>query len=153
MGWTLMVRRFCLLFLIGALLGAQPAKAEDPVTDVTATLVPPLKDTAVHVPRPLTAPDAERYRRIFALQKDGNWRAADRMVSQLEDLRLLGHVLAQRYLHATKYKTRYVELRDWLVKYGDLPQAPRIYALALSRKPAGVKAPTAPTVNAVNYIG
>jgi soluble lytic murein transglycosylase len=153
MGCTLMVRLLCLLFLIGSMLGVQPAKAEDFTTDVTATLVPPIKDTAVHVPRPLTAPDAERYRRIFALQQDGNWRAADRMVSQLEDLRLLGHVLAQRYLHPNKYKSRYVELRDWLAKYGDLPQAPRVYALALGRKPAGVKAPPAPTVDSVNYIG
>ena len=41
----------------------------------------------------------------------------------------------------TKYKARYVELRDWLAKYGDLPEAPRIYALALNRQPAGASRP------------
>jgi len=153
MGWTLTVRRLCLLLVAGAMLGALPLKAQDLGTEVTAILVPPIKDTAAHVPRPLTAPDADRYRRIFALQQDGNWRGADRLVSQLEDLRLLGHILAHRYLHPTKSKSRYVELRDWLAKYGDLPEAPQIYALAVGRKPAGVKAPPVPTAETVDYIG
>ncbi|HEY7687868.1 MAG TPA: hypothetical protein VH835_04220, partial [Dongiaceae bacterium] len=136
------------------MLGASPLKAQEISSDVTAILVPPsIKDTAANVPRPLTAPDADRYRRIFALQQDGDWRAADRLVSQLEDLRLLGHVLAHRYLHPTKYKSRYVELRDWLAKYGDLPEAPQIYALALGRKPSGVKGPPAPTAGNIDRIG
>lgn len=147
------VRRLCLLLVAGAMLGAQPANAEDFATDVTAILMPPIKDNAAHVPRPLSAPDADRYRRIFSLQDDGNWRAADRLVSQLEDLRLLGHVLAHRYLHPTKYKTRYIELRDWLAKYGDLPEAPQLYALALGRQPSGAVAPPAPSVTKVKFYG
>ncbi len=152
-GWAPSVRRLCLLLVAGAMLGAQPVRAEDFGTDVTAILMPPIKDNAAHVPRPLSAPDADRYRRIFSLQDDGNWRGADRLVSQLEDLRLLGHVLAHRYLHPTKYKTRYIELRDWLAKYGDLPEAPQIYALALGRQPSGAAAPPAPTVTKVKFYG
>ena len=152
-GWAPTVRGLCLSLVAGAMLGAQPVMAEDFTTDVTAILMPPIKDNAGHVPRPLSAPDADRYRRIFSLQDDGNWRGADRMVSQLEDLRLLGHVLAHRYLHPTKYKTRYIELRDWLAKYGDLPEAPQIYALALGRQPSGAAAPPAPTVTKVKFYG
>jgi soluble lytic murein transglycosylase-like protein len=151
--WGPGLQRLCLLIVAGAMMGAQPVTAEGVGTEVTAILVPPIKDTAAHVPRPLTAPDADRYQRIFALQEDGNWRAADRLVSRLGDLRLLGHVLAQRYLHPTKYKARYSELRDWLAKYGDHPEAPQIHALALEKRPAGAAGPLAPTVDKVAYIG
>ena len=52
-GWAPSVRRLCLLLVAGAMLGAQPVKAEDFGTDVTAILMPPIKDNAAHVPRPL----------------------------------------------------------------------------------------------------
>src|SRR5690606_17808732 len=49
--------------------------------------------TADGLPAVLTAQDAERYRRIFALQEDGRWPEADRLIAELGDRRLLGHVL------------------------------------------------------------
>ena len=65
--------------------------------------------------------DASRYRVIFDLQKNGEWRAADKIIKTLEDKNLMGHVHAQRYLHPTKYRSRYKELKIWLDSYRDHP--------------------------------
>jgi peptidoglycan lytic transglycosylase len=92
----------------------------------------------------LSAADIERYRTIFAVQADGDWAAADDLIAQLENDILLGHVLAQRYLHPTHYRSRYQELAQWLARYADHPDAPRLYRLALKRKPNGAKSPQRP---------
>lgn len=98
------------------------------------------------LPAVLTSQDAERYRRIFALQEDGRWQEADRLIAALEDKRLLGHVLAQRYLHPTAYRSKYVELKAWMDSYADHPEAKRIYALALKRRPPNYRRPQPPVV-------
>ena len=43
MAWAPSVRRLCLLLVAGAMMGAQPLKAGDFGTDVTAILAPPIK--------------------------------------------------------------------------------------------------------------
>jgi len=96
------------------------------------------------LPRVLSDRDAGLYREIFALQTKGKWRAADQRIAQLYDNRLLGHLLAQRYLHPTAYRSKYTELRDWMALYADHPDAPRIYKLALKRRPKGYKYPARP---------
>ncbi len=78
------------------------------------------------LPRPLDPVNADRYRDIFKLQKAGNFQAADRMVSSLTDLSLLGTVLGERYLSAL-YKPTRKELAEWLTNYAALPQAVKIY--------------------------
>ena len=88
--------------------------------------------------------DGSRYRVIFDLQADGDWRAADKSIKTLDDKILMGHVLAQRYLHPTKYRSRYKELKAWLDKYADHPQARRLYKLAMKRKPKNWKLPKSP---------
>jgi len=93
----------------------------------------------------ISEPDASRYRVIFNLQKDGDWSAADKIIFLLSDKLLLGHVLAQRYLHPTKYRSRYKELKAWLDKYSDHPQAKRLYNLAINRKLKNWKLPKKPT--------
>jgi soluble lytic murein transglycosylase-like protein len=92
-------------------------------------------------PGPLSEADQERYRSAFALQDQGRWGEADKVIAQLEDPLLLGHLRFQRYLHPTAYRSRYKELSDWLKAYGDLPGADRVYALAEKRKPAGAVTP------------
>lgn len=89
---------------------------------------------SVQIPRPLSERDEQLYEQIFSVQEQGRWDDADRLISRLSDDVLMGHVMAQRYLHPTAYRSRYKELRAWLGKYADLPQAPRIYKLALSRR-------------------
>ncbi len=96
------------------------------------------------LPRVLSARDVARYREIFSLQEAGRWERADRLIAQLEDRRLLGHVQFQRYMHPTAYRSSYKELRRWLASYADHPEAERIHRLALRRKPAGAAAPRAP---------
>ncbi len=99
---------------------------------------------ALNLPRVLSDADAARYRRIFRLQRTARWRAADREIKQLTDRLLMGHVLSQRYLHSCCYRSRYRELRPWMSRYADHPQARRIYRLALRRKPRRARRPRRP---------
>ena len=92
----------------------------------------------------LSSADVKLYRMIFSLQRKGSWRKADLKQKKLEDKSLLGHVLAQRYLHPTKYRSKYSELADWLKAFGDHPDARRIYRLALKRKPRSARPPKKP---------
>ncbi len=88
---------------------------------------------AVVLPRVLSDADIARYRRIFALQQRGRWREADRLIRQLDDRILMGHVLYQRLMHPTAYRSRYRELRNWLRHYRDHPGAWAVYRLARKR--------------------
>ena len=92
----------------------------------------------------LSGIDADLYLKIFEAQKKGQWKHADKLVKNLSNKLLLGHVKAQRFLHPTKYRSRYKELKDWLNIYSDHPQAVRIYKLALRRKPKNWRMPKVP---------
>jgi soluble lytic murein transglycosylase-like protein len=99
------------------------------------------------LPKILSDDDASLYAQIFRLQDQGRIADADRLISRLKDRRLYGHVLAQRYL-GPNYRTPYRELAAWLVEYGDHPQAPIVYKLAVKRLPPGTKSPPAPAAQA-----
>tara|TARA_A100001037_G_scaffold164434_1_gene148036 strand:+ start:1791 stop:3611 length:1821 start_codon:yes stop_codon:yes gene_type:complete len=101
----------------------------------------------------LSAADAARYQRVFALQKSGSWKAADAIIRRIQDRQLMGHVLAQRYLHPTKYRSRFTELRDWMADYADHPQARRIHRLAVLRQPKGARAAKAPITHRLSVSG
>lgn len=92
----------------------------------------------------LSRADADRYRRIFDLQERGEWAAADTLIRLVRDDRLMGHVLYQRLMHPTAYRSSYAELHDWLADWGDHPGAERVYALALKRRSAGDPPPPPP---------
>jgi soluble lytic murein transglycosylase-like protein len=92
----------------------------------------------------LSPGDIARYRQIFALQRDGRFKEADRALVGVDDRILLGHMLAERYLHPKAYKSSYEELAGWLREYAELPQAYRIYRLAALRQPRGAKLPPEP---------
>ena len=113
--------------------------------------LPALKMGQVNLPRILSADDAQRYRKIFALQDKGDWKKADREIKQLSDRVLMGHVQAQRYLHPTKYRSKYKELKAWLAEYNDHHYAQQLYKLALKRRPANWKYPTKPKVGRALY--
>ena len=78
-------------------------------------------------PKPLDKNDVKLYQKIFIVQEKGNWRKANRLIKKLSNKLLLGHIQAQRYLHPTRYRSRYKELAIWLDKYADHPDARRIY--------------------------
>ncbi|HKY96167.1 MAG TPA: lytic transglycosylase domain-containing protein [Kiloniellales bacterium] len=120
------VRLWCcaLILAIFALLPRAASAAEQ-------VGVVPVDDRGL--PLILSAADAERYRQIFALQEAGQMGQADELIFQLQDQRLLGHVLAQRYLHPTAWKSKHGELKSWLLSYSDHPEAEDIYELAVKK--------------------
>ena len=127
------------LLLAGDALARPPQPAEKPAIPATAARPAPKRDlVALKILGPR---DIARYRDIFALQEDGRWRAADALIGALDDDILLGHVRYQRYMHPTRYRSRFNELEAWLQSYGGHPGARKIYRLALRRRPKGARRP------------
>ena len=93
----------------------------------------------------LSVEDVENYRKIFTYQENCKWKIANKYIFKIENKILLGHVLAQRYLHPKCYRSKYLELYYWLKEYSDLPQAKKIYRLAIKRMPGGYKSPKQPS--------
>ena len=102
------------LTLIGA-IAAVPSDAQVQRKVETAALPNPgaTIDPTTSLPAMLSAADVATYKRIFRAQMRADWKGADQEVAKLKDNRLLGHVLAQRYLHPGR-RTTYAELRAWL---------------------------------------
>ncbi len=75
----------------------------------------------------LSEEDATLYQAIFRAQGEGLWEQADLLAAKVQDRRLIGHVLADRYFRATP---SLASLQDWLAVYADLPEAPALYAKA-----------------------
>src|SRR5258706_738823 len=96
--------------------------------------------------QPLDISDVNRYHQIFELQRQGRFREAELLIGWLGDHRLMGHVLAQRYLHPG-YSASYRELAALLAGYADQPESPRLYKLALKKRPAGPGLPHKPEVD------
>lgn len=84
----------------------------------------------------LSAEDIGRYRLIFELQERSAFDQADAEIKKLGDRRLVGHVLAHRYLLPGQ-KASYADLADWLQRYADTADADRIHDLAVARQPSG----------------
>ncbi len=105
-----------------AVVAAVPARAEIDI------LTPAVYDE-IFEHAGVAQAEIKKYEQIFDLIEKGDFTAADKQVADLENPIILGHVLAEKYLHA-KYKSRVEELEDWLAMYSELPQAPRIYKLA-----------------------
>ncbi len=133
------------LFFGAVLIVSRPAAAQP-----EAAALPPLKAVettpraASGPPKILSAEDAARYTEIFALQEDGEWKAADNLIKRLDDTLLMGHVLAQRYLHPHKWRSTYKQLKAYMADYADHPDATRLYKLALRRRPGNWKHPEPP---------
>ncbi|MBG03420.1 MAG: transglycosylase [Rhodospirillaceae bacterium] len=139
---SIAIRRTLALTAIvcGTVCVGVPASAQD----TAAIPIGRDADPQASLPTIIPAQDAALYRRIFELQQDGKWRQADKLIKQIGDRLLMGHVLYQRYMHPTKYRSRYVELKAWLKEYADHPGARRTYALAMRRKPHNWRAPQRP---------
>ena len=92
----------------------------------------------------LSSDDIKKYQEIFSVQEDCNWKIANKIILNIDNTILMGHVLAQRYLHPKCYRSKFIELSSWLKKYNDHYQARRIYRLAIRRQPDGYKSPKKP---------
>ncbi len=140
-GWK---QGFCVVVLVLAvgLAGAIPVRAHQAANTPRAGEIDAVVPDGL--PSVLSQADARLYREIFALQENGGWDAADHRIERLGDPVLLGHVMAQRYLHPTAYRSKYRELKAWLDSYADHPEAKRIYRLAKKRRPSGAQRPRQP---------
>ena len=105
------------------------------------------------LPRPLSDKDADTYRQIFALQEDGDLKAASKLVKTLQSDLLMGHVLSQKYLHPTAWRSSFKDLSSWLAAYNDHPAASRIKWLSDKRRPKGAKPAKAPKPGYLNGVG
>jgi len=141
MRWHLMdgstrVRLRRVLIALTAACLAVPAVSAEPDPPV-----PPLRPAAVTapegIPKVLSAADARRYREMFELGREGAWDEVDALLAEVDNRILAGHVMAQRYLHPTAYRTPFRELRTWLKRHRDHPQSHRMYELAQARRPGG----------------
>ena len=105
------------------------------------------------LPEPLSDFDAALYQRLFHLQEVGRMKQATREMFRLESDLLRGHLLSQRYLHPTAWRSSYRELSSWLKTYNDHPDASRIFWLARKRRPKNAAAPTEPKPGYLNGYG
>ena len=136
----------CWLVATIALFFVAPVAAQSSPSTDTASL-PGLGESqhrAESLQRVLSEMDAALYQAIFKLQEVGKWRSADKRIAKLSDRVLIGHVLYQRYMHPTAYRSKYKELKEWMDSYADHPGASRIYRLALRRQPKGWRGPKKP---------
>ena len=97
--------------------------------------------------------DVQQYQRLFDLQEQGRMKQAIREIGRLENPILTGHLLSQRYLHPTAWRSSFKELSSWLKVYNDHPDASRIYWLAKKRRPKNAAMPTAPKNGYLNGFG
>nr|WP_245215524.1 lytic transglycosylase domain-containing protein [Pararoseomonas baculiformis] len=99
--------------------------------------------TAPGLPQPLAPSDAARLRRIFDLQARGQVAQAIRESERLDDRRLIGHVLADRWRLGGIEPTA-AELRAWLSDHSDHPDATRLHAMLVARLPRDATPPPLP---------
>jgi soluble lytic murein transglycosylase-like protein len=134
--------------LLGVTFQSEPASA-----DMAATELAAVSGAAGRAARPTNLPailsdaDVAIYRSAFEHQRLGQWSAADRDITHLDNALLAGHLLASRYM-TPGYKATGEELAGWMAQYADLPQASQIYTLAkakLGARGAALKPPTRPT--------
>jgi soluble lytic murein transglycosylase-like protein len=135
---------------------AQPTPpSQSPAGDEVALAIPRLAlpgggggGGGVGLPQPLPPSQAAQIRRIFALQAKGDIPAALRASAELDSGSpladaMLGHLLADRYLGPFTRPSA-EQLRAWLERYPDLPDAAAIHRLLVVRLPVGETAPPLP---------
>ena len=88
----------------------------------------------------LAANDLALYRRAFVALDTGDWATVDAAIPHIQDRRLIGHLLAARYLSPGP-NVPFADLRAWLDVYGDLPEADDIYRLAETERPHDANLP------------
>ena len=135
---------------------AQSPAAQSPAERAGPTAVLPVdvlgdeRNGDQDLPKVLSDSDIKTYRKLFAHQEAGDWKTADRLIRRLDDKLLMGHVMAQRYLHPTAYRSTWKELKDWLAAYADQADAEQIFKLANGRKPNAAASARAPVKG---YLG
>ena len=97
------------------------------------------------IPPALAPAEAARYRRVFERQAEGATEGAIAEAAQIGDRRLMGHVLAERWLARPQDPPAEPALADWLQRYADHPDAPAIHRLLARQAPQTRLPPPPPT--------
>lgn len=84
------------------------------------------------LPHILYDKDIKNYKKIFELQEKARFKEADKVIKDIQNDILMGYVLHQRYM-SPYYKTPFKEVKEWLFKYYDMPNANDIYKLGLQK--------------------
>ncbi|OUR77752.1 hypothetical protein A9Q83_09540 [Alphaproteobacteria bacterium 46_93_T64] len=146
---------FIINCLISVLCSLKQKKSQTHLSTLAATVFLYIalgsSSYAEEVPSILSDKDAGLYQKIFNLQENGDWRAADKLVKKIDNPILLGHVKYQRYMHPNKYRATYPELHMWMKQYADHPGSSKLYRLAVSRHRSDWK-PT-PKPKSGRYLG
>lgn len=93
--------------------------------------------------RVLSSSDRLTYTNAYDALRRGDLEAARASARQADDRILLGQIEFERLFHPD-HVSSFEELSAWLEDYADLPEAPRVYALALRRRPDGAPEPRRP---------
>jgi soluble lytic murein transglycosylase len=119
-----------------------------------------LRADVINYTKVLSDKDIDIYKQIFKIQnkpiknkKSSEWRKIDILIETLDNKILLGNVYSERYLHPTGWRSSYKDLKIWLDRYNDHPDAVRIARIAIKRKPKKVKNPKTPTKGFLNGYG
>lgn len=131
---------------VGVQVPAQAQRAGETAPLERAMSVPNPRPGAgvAGLPQPLAPSDAARLRRIFLLQAQGQFAQAQEETERLEDRRLLGHVLADRWRQPGAPEPSVPELYAWLAEYADHPDAAYLHSVLRRRLPRNAPHPPAP---------
>ncbi len=131
--------------LSGALAVMAAAACATSRAQASALIPPPLAAVAlIRTPmQVLSSGDAQRYAQAFAAMRRGDFIGGQNLAHGVVDPCLIGRLQAVRLLNPS-YRADYRELAAWLDQNTDLPEAARIYDLAIKRKPRGAPNPHAP---------
>jgi soluble lytic murein transglycosylase-like protein len=102
----------------------------------------PAGNVEIILPQPLPPSAVAQYQRILAMQDEGAFDEADRLIARLDDPTLIGAILADRYLN-TNYRASRAELLSWYEQYNNEPAAAAIYQL-MQKKLTRASLPLAP---------
>ncbi|MDB5416299.1 MAG: transglycosylase [Rubritepida sp.] len=130
---------FAGILCLGA--GLAPATAQR-ANEQTAPSQVRARSTPAALPQPLATADAARLRHAFEAQARGDFATAVRESERLDDRRLMGSLLADRYLRG---EASIYELQAWLADFSDLPDAPAVHEALVGRLPRGASAPPPPS--------
>jgi len=100
------------------------------VAALTGVVSPASASDGVATPRVLSPEDVRLYREIFADEREGHFPAAKKLTAEISDRSLIGYVEAEHFLSPKAKRIPLQQLAEWLDKYGDLPIAERVRALA-----------------------
>lgn len=132
----------CLASLPPSAMAADEVASPAEPARVASLTIGDTREAPAERPSVLSEADADRYVRIFAAQEGADWRAADRLVGELEDKLLLGTVLAHRYQHP-HYRTSADELKSWMGAHHGEGEARQIHRIATKGK--GIKGIRSPS--------